>query len=460
MNLINFSTSFPLLIKELSELAYRRRTYVVRFVYTAILFVCGLLILYGRGGVSADPTQRLGEGQVMFQQLVWLQFAGIFMFLPAMSAGAFTNEKERDTLTLLLLTTMPPWTILAQKFLARVIPMLCFVILSFPLMAVAYSYGGVTTENLYGAMVLLTFAVLQVCAITLMCSAFCRTTVESFIASYLILLVSNSCFPIFTPLPLWKTDGDGAGVLVAQLFLVAFSTVAALAAARVFLLSRAFVPPRNILLELFQGLDRLFNDVNVVTGGVVLVHDGSIFPDKNPIAWRETSKKSLGTFRYLFRVLVVLELPILFVAQQLRLSAIQNTSAVSILLYGLWIIAVAMTCIHASSVVSAERSRQTLDSLLTTPITGRVMMIEKLVVDLSISVRDGVEGFEFDSGVRGRELPVGAALFFVAIRLPRRDFFVHRLFGGKAAIAQALAREQAQFHLGHIQPTSILGSEH
>jgi ABC-type transport system involved in multi-copper enzyme maturation permease subunit len=37
-----------------------------------------------------------------------------------------------------------------------------------------------------------------------------------------------------------------------------------------------------------------------------------------------------------------------------------------------------MVCLHASNVVSSERSRQTLDVLLATPIPGRALLIEKL----------------------------------------------------------------------------------
>ncbi|MCA8999376.1 MAG: ABC transporter permease subunit, partial [Planctomycetaceae bacterium] len=358
------TTWFPLLSKELIELANRRRTYLIRFVYATLLFSLGLLILYGRHGVSADVGTRLGEGRAMFDELVWLQMAGIYLFLPAMTAGAFTLEKERDTLTLLLLTTMPPWTIVVQKYLSRVVPMLCYVILSFPLMAVSYSHGGVTTGTLYFAMVLLILTVLHVAAVSVMCSSFCRTTVESFLASYGLLAVSATCCPIFSPVQILRHASMMQGMTtLTAIILVLMGTGACLILARACLLKRAFIPPRNFLLEFFQALDRMYHEWNQVTGGIVLVDDGRELPDDKPVAWRETSKRSLGTFRYLFRVLVLLELPILFVAQQVRLNAISNQSVVTNLYYLVWGIGGAMVCIHAASVISSERSRQTLDSL-------------------------------------------------------------------------------------------------
>ena len=82
-----------------------------------------------------------------------------------------------------------------------------------------------------------------------------------------------------------------------------------------FLESRAFVPARNYLLEFFRLLDGIFTDMNHVTGGIVLSKDVNLLPGTEPVAWRETSKKSLGTVRYLFRMLMVLELPLLWTFQ-------------------------------------------------------------------------------------------------------------------------------------------------
>lgn len=379
MSRMSFASMFPLLSKELIELANRRRTYIVRFLYTAALFGCGLLILYGSGGVSVDSATRLGEGRQMFLDLVSLQFYAVYLFLPAMTAGVLTSEKEKDTLTLLLLTTMRPWTIIVEKLLSRVIPMLCFVILSFPLMAVAFSYGGVTVLSLYGMMLMLILAVVQVASVALMCSAYCRSTVEAFIGSYVLLGLSLTCFPICTPMHAIVNNVDfRPGELEARAMLVLLSTGGCLLIARACLFSRAFVPPRNILLQLFQVVDGIFQDMNEVTGGVILVRDGDPFPQDKPVAWRETAKKSLGTFRYQFRILVLLELPILFTAQSVNISAIRSDSAVTVLLYLLWIISAALVCIHAASVVSSERSRQTLDSLLTAPIPGPDLMRQKL----------------------------------------------------------------------------------
>ena len=364
----------PLLAKELTEQAARKRTYIVRFLYTAVLFSAGLFIIYGRGATGG--VAQLGQGQEMFNQMFRLQLGAILLVLPATCAGAFAGEKERESLSLLLLTTIPRGMIVLQKLLSRVIPMLAFVVLSFPLMATAYSFGGVQTTQLYFSLVLLTLLTVYVGMVSIMCSTYCRTTVEAYVATYLCLLGTGVFLgPAVSVLSL---GNDLAVSLVAAGCLFAPFTLGAYLFACVFLYDRAFIPPKNFLLALFKEVDRIFNDMNSVTGGVVLVKDGDPYPAHDAISWRETAKRSLGTFRYLFRILVVIELPILCISQMVNVNLVQTQSSMSVLLYILWIIALLLTTVHAASVVSTERSRQTLDVLLVSPITGRQILSSKL----------------------------------------------------------------------------------
>lgn len=373
---------FPLLAKELTELANRRRTYVVRFLYAAGLFLGGLIAIYGTVGADGGSLE-LGLGEEIFRDLVQLQFWLTLIFLPATASGALTIEKERDSLALLLLTTMPPWSILIQKYLSRLTPMMSFLLLGFPLLAVAYSYGGVATGEMVASILLLLLFAAEVCAVALMCSAYCRTTTESLISTYVCLLCMSLVAPVWPPSLFAGIQSPNrvvgiypivAGGVVA----VGMAAATSLLLARTFLQSRAFVPPRNVLLQAFQWLDRLFVRMNRVTGDIVLVNDTNSLPGDDPVAWRETAKKSLGTFRYLFRVCTVLELPILFVGASINISTVRTNSAMTALLFLLWGIAAAMVCVHASGVITAERSRQTLDVLLSTPLSGAELLRQKM----------------------------------------------------------------------------------
>lgn len=370
----------PLLIKELSELANRRRTYIFRFVYATLLFAAGLVILFNRGGQSGDMMSNVGRE--LFLQLVFIQQIAILLLVPSMTASALTQEKERETLALLLLTTISPSEIVLQKFLSRVVTVLSYVLLSFPLLAVAYAYGGVPVVMLGATCAVLIVTVIYHAAFSIMCSSYFRTTVEALIGVYVLQAPISLVAGEYVPSLAVSNQGGAAVQSVAGVVSFAsvslFLSLVYLVLATEFLHRRAFVPPRNVLLQLFQALDRFFNEWNQVTGGVVLIKDGSPLPFDQPVAWRETAKKSLGTFRYLVRVLVVVEVPILFVSQLVNINMISGHHAMTVLYYMLWIGSAAMLALHAGNVIAAERSRQTLDVLLATPMSGEELLLEKM----------------------------------------------------------------------------------
>src|SRR5258708_512368 len=135
----------PLLAKELIEQAARKRTYVVRVLYAALLFIAAYLFFYDTLRIGkASPLAVLGRGQNMFSALVALQFAGVYFFMPALTCAVLTHEKETASLQLLFLTRLGPWTILFEKLVSRLIPMFGFLLLSLPLLAFAYSLGGIS----------------------------------------------------------------------------------------------------------------------------------------------------------------------------------------------------------------------------------------------------------------------------------------------------------------------------
>ncbi|MHC4506997.1 MAG: ABC transporter permease, partial [Planctomycetota bacterium] len=174
----------PLLVKELVEQAARRRTYIVRVVYAVLLFAAFAVFFHGEVATRGMSYQMLGVGREMFEFLLGVQLVGVYVFLPAMMAGVITYEKERRSLELLFITDLGPWEIVLQKLGGRLLPMFTFLLLSLPLMAVTYAFGGVESGFLaLGAYVLLTTCV-QIGTFALMMSAYFRTSSEAILATY------------------------------------------------------------------------------------------------------------------------------------------------------------------------------------------------------------------------------------------------------------------------------------
>jgi len=407
----------PLLAKELLEQSARRRTFIVRVVYASLLFFTAYLMFYQElsAGVTS-PLAVLGKGRDLFAMVCGLQFVGIYFFMPAMTSGVITQEKERASLQLLFLTRLGPWTILFEKLASRVIPMLFFLLLSLPLLAFSYTLGGLTLPNLALGVWLLTLAVFQIGTLALCCSAFFRTSVAAFIWTYLLTLVmflgpplswvilsaftrfelnqyvfargSGIELALLLEMPLFglglfigTVEGQIAGIsfsIAVHSLFVLFQCAVCLILARAFLVRRAFVQPRNVVLNLFKAIDRIFSRLNNnrLTRGVVLGAASSGLPETDPVAWRETAKRSLGQTRYLARRFVGLELPMAALCVMLIYDA-NNFDWSMLLLMVVWVVAILMIAVHSASLIAGERSHQTLDVLASTPLTAREIVRQK-----------------------------------------------------------------------------------
>lgn len=399
---MRFRIGFPLLSKELTELAERRQTYVIRVLYACVFYITAgtwfsSILLSG----MSNPRAMLGRGQEMFQQLLMMQAAGIILFMPALTSNAITHEKERNSLGLLLITKLGPTKIIFEKLLSRLVPMTTCLLLAMPLFAFAYSLGGVATEELVGGMWFLAVLSIQIGSLSLLCSALSSTSVGAFIGSYVaVAILFCTCFWPAGTASMHSRGSMTLTGLFGPTAMMFVSIVFMLPVAISMLVERAFVQPQNLLMEFFKSMDEGYRGLNRITGGIVLTHENTALPGDEPIAWRETTRKSLGTVRYLFRVLTAFEFPLLFM---LVLVAGDRSarfgSTASVLLYLTWIIGVVLIAIQATGLISGERTRETLDVLLTTPLTGKRILLEKfrsarrLVTVLAVPLFT-VQGFE------------------------------------------------------------------
>lgn len=361
----------PLLLRELRQQAAARRTYVVRFCYALALFAISCWLFYG--GTAETGVGSLGRGRWMFRSLVMIQFWAAIVLIPVITCGVITTEKERNSLGVLLLTPLGSFRIILQKLLSRLIPVFSFVLLSLPLMAVAFSHGGVTDGQLKFGILMLFLTSAQIGALSILCSSWARTTPIALGLTFACFIASYLLFPPFWLNYYLESAGDGRllGGLVVALMTVAVT----LAMATTILVNRAFLTPKNLLLDFFEALDKFFNEANQAIGGIELVKDKRSAPKDRPVAWRETSRRSLGTFRYQFRVLVALELPVILLVVLQDWNFLRQNLQATILI--LWGITVMLIAVQSASLIAAERSRQTLDVLLTTPISGRSILLQK-----------------------------------------------------------------------------------
>ncbi len=179
-----------------------------------------------------------------------------------------------------------------------------------------------------------------------------------------------------------------------------FMAFVCLMLARFFLIRRAFVSSSSALLRAFKKIDGIFVSLNKITDprylmwmlnrgekptagaparGIVLIRDYESLPLFDPVAWRERAKKSMGKARYLFRILVAMEGPTLFICLgAASYSSSTNFSGLRGLLVLIWGISAVILSVKASTMISSERTRETLDALLSTPLSSREIIEQKI----------------------------------------------------------------------------------
>lgn len=452
--------SLPLLAKDLVEAANRRRTYVLRVVYALLLYTGALLIyLEEVDALNQSAIDLLGTGKELLTITFGLQCFGICLFMPALSAGAFTIEKEKNTLTLLFLTRLGPWTILFEKYLARVVHMVSYLLISLPLFGIAYSLGGVTQFEMWTAAWTLLLFTAQVGAISVACSTFFMSTPAAFIWTYLVgaalyllpvlytEVVGYRFIDSITPQwelfingvalrywhPCWvvlmkvfisdpvriaewiqfypfhtrfediscmffpvnvmmSTFGGGSSArgtdvwhVVVRSFPIISTILLSLGLSRVWLVSRTSVQRKNRIMQALRRVDRYFHRINQNswTRGMVLINDTETLPINRPIAWRETKKRAFGTVRYLVRMLMLIEFPVILICLLVLFLSIDSpgswvrSPALALLATLTWILSLLFLISKAATALPGEKLGETFDVLLTTPLKTREIVRQK-----------------------------------------------------------------------------------
>jgi hypothetical protein len=287
-----------------------------------------------------------------------------------------------------------------EKLLSRIVPMLTLLLLVSPVLAYVYSLGGVDPGMLFGAVWLLLCECILFAALSLFFSAWFSSTVTAFVWSYIgagLLLVIGNIFPL-TAFGAWNHElgppamfyqyGTNTIASGAELFsalsirslIPLILTLMLLVATRIVIIRRAFVGHSSFLINIFRRLDQFFKNLNSwTTGGIELVAESNALPADDPVTWRERNKKSLGQFRWLVRILLVLEGPTVFICASAAVFDPWNSNDLtSGLLTLLWTFAAILAAVKGASLFAQERSRQTLEPLLSTPLTSRELVEQKV----------------------------------------------------------------------------------
>lgn len=178
----------PVLEKEIKLRFRNKKTFISIGFY---LFVIGFLMVgilylsdYNHNSGFINP----GEYINLFRILSYIQFFLVLFLIPAITAGAISSEREKQTLSMLLTTTQSSFGIIFSKLLSSVLFLLLLVVSSLPIYSFIFLFGGVSPGELLSVMGLLLFIIITFASIGVCISTFIRKTIVSIVLTYCVFI--------------------------------------------------------------------------------------------------------------------------------------------------------------------------------------------------------------------------------------------------------------------------------
>lgn len=205
MKRVAFALWNPIVAKEYLSRMRTWRSPVAMSVYILLLGGLGWAIFSGmaassRGAYNASQASNYGQG--LFLYLILFQMVLLAFITPALTAGAISGERERQTIDLLFVTKIPAFSIIWGKLLASMSFVLLLLLLSVPIFSLVFLFGGIELDQVLNAFLVTATAALTLGIIGLACSTVFRRTLAATVAAYgaaFVLLAGTLLFGLLFP---------------------------------------------------------------------------------------------------------------------------------------------------------------------------------------------------------------------------------------------------------------------
>jgi ABC-type transport system involved in multi-copper enzyme maturation permease subunit len=134
----------PVLLKEIKVKMRGWKAAGIVTIYIAILALVAFFIMYSTFtnyySSMVDPEISIGA----YTGLAVVQFILIMFIVPALTAGAISGEREKQTLDLVLCTKLSPISIIIGKLFASTSHVILLIVASLPLFSMVFLFGGIS----------------------------------------------------------------------------------------------------------------------------------------------------------------------------------------------------------------------------------------------------------------------------------------------------------------------------
>jgi ABC-type transport system involved in multi-copper enzyme maturation permease subunit len=397
----------PVFFYDLVRSARGGRSVILRCVYLAIL-LAALFLLYwqsfgtGSAGLwevwtaAAIQRSKLADfTDAFFWQFMTVQFAAVVVLTPAVTAGAIAEEKERKTLDYLLTTDLNSQEIVLGKLASRLAYLLLLVLTGLPVLGLLTFLGGVDPNLMLAGFLATGMTLFSLAGLSMFNSVYCRKPRTAILLTYLeaglyLILSSLIGFADLPPPISWLASGN---ILYALHVLATAAAGGKVAAAY----AGSTLPWVLLWYCVFHGLVGLAGVLSATLPlrawsrwqaskrgrrAFVLGIKQRRLPriTGNPLTWKELYAEPMLRFNRLGVSIVGAMVTFFFLASGFVLLAVWVVSSVGHKLdqsmnTTVRLLATSVGCllllgvaVRSAATLGGERDRDTLDSLLTTPV--------------------------------------------------------------------------------------------
>jgi ABC-type transport system involved in multi-copper enzyme maturation permease subunit len=418
----------PLVPFDLARTARRSRFVLHRIYSYFLLLVLGLLYFswaVRRSGAEVRVREVARFAMLFVNSFLVVQLLAVAVLTPAFTAGAIAEEKESRTLEFLLATDLRNREIVLGKLLTRLANLALLILTGLPILCLFQFFGGVDPNLVLAGYAVTGLTLLSLAGLSILCSVYAHRSRDAIMLTYLAAagyLIASSLCPLaqgtrvagwFLPFP---ADGITVGDVLewfagGNVFLLLYRLAGWVRAGGANL--TLLVPGLLRDFALFHGPAALLcvcwavARLRKTAARQAQVGGSRAAPRRRPpvgarpLVWKEVLVEPGLRFNAFGRVVVgLLVLASFLPAANLLVHALREeevpwgeladgmnqwarlvgAGASCLLLLGV--------AVRAAGSISGERDRQTLDSLLTTPVDSDAILWGKWLGSV-LSVRRG-----------------------------------------------------------------------
>jgi hypothetical protein len=189
----------PVFIYECLTNARRWQTYALRSLGAAALLAAMATIAYSDDPVAQPKSWRdyAQLGVEYFYALIGVELALVMLAAPAATAGAICLDRARGTLAHMLMTDLSDPEIVLGKLAARLMPVMGLVACSWPVMSLCALLGGIDPIALTLAFAIIVAVAILGCTLALTLSVWAKKSHEVILATYTVFILGLLIWPIW-----------------------------------------------------------------------------------------------------------------------------------------------------------------------------------------------------------------------------------------------------------------------